>query len=207
MIERSTKGIIMAININPIQLIGNWDVGYALDVHVKTSIPVGEDPFGNMIFATERSEIGELLYQFKYRGKSENLNPIVDAVILFLALHPEMRGFGSIIPVPPTPDNRRVYQPTYEIAEAVANRLSIPFCDNVLEKRIDVPLKGMPAAEKSKIDNFIVKNRRATRKHSVLIIDDLFQTGTTLKHCTQRLREDPLVDKIFVLTITKTKNQ
>lgn len=55
------------VDINPIQLHGNWDLGYALDVHTLNSILLGEDAFGHPRFESTRSNIGELLYQFKYR--------------------------------------------------------------------------------------------------------------------------------------------
>lgn len=181
-------------------------MGYSLDTHVVSSIPTGEDPYGNMTFATVRSEIGEELYQYKYQHRIENLGNIVDTIVDFLNGHPEMRDFESIIPVPPTPDNNRSYQPTHEIAKSVAERIQVYFCDSVLEKKSGIQLKGLTLEEKKKLGNFIEKKRSATRKHSVLLIDDLFQSGTTLNNCSQRLREDPLVNKIYVLAVTKTKN-
>ena len=79
----------MAVEIHPIPLYGVWDIGYALDVHTIKSIPIGEDAYGHLHFDNTRSEIGELLYQFKYNGKYENLNPIVDAIVSFWDETPE----------------------------------------------------------------------------------------------------------------------
>ena len=36
----------MAVEIHPIQIWGNWDLGFSLDVHVVKSIPLGEDDYG-----------------------------------------------------------------------------------------------------------------------------------------------------------------
>ncbi len=197
----------MAVSIHPIQLIGNWDLGYSLDIHVISSTYICDDPYGNPVFGnTIRSELGELLNGFKYHGKYENLGTIVDTVVCFLKEYPEMSNFESIIPVPPTPESARLYHPTEEIARELANRLNVFYSDNILAKRSGLQLKNITAEEKKKAGNFIEKTRSAKRKHNVLLLDDLYQTGTTLSFCVERLREDPLVERIYVLTITKTKN-
>ena len=56
------------------------------------------------------------------------------------------------------------------------------------------------------LNGTIYQNKHAKRRHSVLLVDDLYKTGATLTECVRVLRGDPLIDKIFVLTITKTKN-
>lgn len=192
------------VDINPIQLYGNWDLGYALDVHTLNSILIGEDAFGHPRFESTRSDIGELLFQFKYRYRYDALDEIADTVCSFLANHPEMTQVDTIIPVPPT--KHRDYQPTYEIADEVAKRLHVYCCINVLENNSSIEAKSLSYEDKHKSQQGIVKVRNATRKHSTLLIDDLFQSGATLSRCVDLLRTDPLIDKIYVLTITKTKN-
>ena len=108
----------MAVDIHPIRLYGNWDIGYALDTHVTSSIYIGDDPYGNAHFENTYSPIGALLKKFKYDNRYDNLNEIVSTVLSFFASHPEMSDFETIIPVPPT--KNRLYQPTWEIGEAVA---------------------------------------------------------------------------------------
>lgn len=192
------------VSINPIQLHGNWDLGYALDVHTLNSVMVGEDAFGHPRFESTRSDIGELLYQFKYRYRYGVLDEIADTVCAFLANHPEMTQVDTIIPVPPT--KHRDYQPTYEIADEVSKRLHVYCCTNVLENNSGIEAKTLSYEDKHKSQQGIIKIRNATRKHSTLLIDDLYQSGATLSRCVDLLRADPLIDKIYVLTITKTKN-
>ena len=194
----------MSVEIHPILLTGNWDWGYALDTHVVKSVPIGEDAYGNMHFDSTRSPIGELLYQFKYNGKYKNLYEIVDTILAFLDLHPEVKNVDIILPVPPT--KIRAYQPTFEIANALAKALNVFYSNEILENHSRTESKGLTLNEKHKLTGSIVKTKVATRKHNMLLIDDLFDTGTTLKECVNVLREDPLIDKIYVLTITKTKN-
>ena len=192
------------IEINPILLQGNWDLGYALDTHIINSVPIGEDAFGHIRFDNTRSPIGELLYRFKYRYQYHVLPEIVDVICDFLNEHPEMKQIETIIPVPPT--KSREYQPTIEIAEEVARRLGVHCCPNVLENTSDIESKSLSSMDKHLLNGHIIKRFNSTRKHNTLLLDDLYKSGTTLKLCTALLREDPLVDKIFVLSITKTKN-
>ena len=195
----------MAVEIHPIRLTGNWDIGYALDQHVTNSIYLGDDPYGNPHFDNSYSEIGELLSRFKYNHQYSNLYEIVSTIVFFLSQYPEMNDFETIIPVPPT--KARIYQPTIEIGEALAKALNKYFVEDVLEKDPRIESKGLSAEDKYRLSGTITQKKQAKRKHSVLLIDDLYKTGTTLSECVNVLRRDPQIDKIYVLTVTKTKNQ
>lgn len=196
--------MVMAVDIHPIPLLGEWDIGFALDIHVIRSVPLGEDAYGHARFDNTRSPIGELLYQFKYNGRYEHLEQIVETILAFLNSHSEMKDIEVILPVPPTKD--RNYQPTFEIARKLAEELHVFCCDDVLENTSHVEAKALLASEKHKLTGTIIKRKMATHRHNTLLIDDLYQTGTTLNQCAFVLRQDPLIDKIYVLAITKTKN-
>ena len=66
--------------INPMEIKGNWDKGFVLDFHVLSSTPIGENIYGHMEFDTVRTELGELVYQLKYRGRYENVDKILDLI-------------------------------------------------------------------------------------------------------------------------------
>ncbi|MDR1101404.1 MAG: hypothetical protein LBL34_03505 [Clostridiales bacterium] len=48
--------------------------------------------------------------------------------------------------------------------------------------------------------------KNAKRKCNILLIDDLFSTGATLNECAKALKTDELVDNIYVLALTKTRD-
>lgn len=145
----------MAVEIHPISLPGVWDIGYALDVHTIKSIPIGQDANGHVHFDSTRSEIGELLYQFKYNGKYENLNLIVDAIVSFLNDTPQICSVETVLPVPPT--KSRTYQPTMEIAHALAKRIGAYYCADVLENTATDEMKHLTWEEKKKSPSPIKK--------------------------------------------------
>ena len=195
----------MAVNINPIKLSGAWDDGYALDKHTIQSIR-SEDAFGNYHFDTTYTPIGKLLYGFKYCHCHENLEEIVSTIVTFLINHPEMTDFEAIIPVPPT-NKERDYQPTFEIGRRLAEMLNKFFISNVLEKTSQTASKTLSSEEKESLNGTIIKVLNAKRKTNILLIDDLYDSGYTITECVKQLRTDPLIQKILVLTITKTKDQ
>lgn len=208
MLILTERRIIMIVKTNP-QFItnGHWDKGYYLDRHVVHSEYLGDDAYGHPRFDNEYSEIGRLLYEFKYRNNYSCLENIVDTAVDFIkkAFSNELSSIETIIPVPPT-NKFRNYQPTFEIANSIADKLGKYYVEDVLENKSNIESKSLDSHEKNKLDNCIVKRINATRKHSVLLIDDLLKSGSTLNQCVDVLREDPLIDKIYVLSITKTKN-
>ena len=195
----------MSIKTNPTLLQGEWNVGYALDCHTLKSVPIGVNPFGRTQYDTTRSEIGELLYRFKYKSDYDCLEPIVDAAVGLLDADPEMKDVKSVIPVLPT--MRRDYQPVFEIAKALASKIGAYCPTDVLEKTSSFPAKSLSsyAGHDQKIE--IVQRMQANYLHNILLVDDICKTGTTLNQCVRVLRKDPNIGKIFVLVITKAGSE
>ncbi len=188
--------------LNPIEIQGNWDKGYVLDKHVFSSTPKGENVYGHMEYETIRTELGELLFQFKYRNKYDNLFAIMDIVNTFLDNWAELKEVDIVLPV--TPSKERSYQPATELARAIAEYLNISTTDIVLEKTTTEQSKNMGRSDKN-LKGSIVAKIKATKTHTILLVDDLFSTGETIYECVSVLRQDPLLKKIYVLSITKTK--
>ena len=195
----------MQIEIKPIVLKGNWDIGYALDMHTVRSEYVGEDAFGHPHFNTEHTPLGEILYKFKYHKDYSQLPNIVETAKAFLESNSEFQDIEMVIPVPPTEE--REYQPTYEIVTALAEAMKKPYCLDVLENVSDTAVKSLSGAKKQKLKGRIIKRKDAKRKHNLLLVDDLYSSGATLSQCVTELRKDKKISNIYVLTITKTRNK
>jgi len=190
------------MSINPIKLIGNWDEGWALDNHIITSIYTGTDIYGHDTYNSNRSELGELLYYFKYRGKYDNLDKIIELINPFLNKWDKLDDVDIIIPVPSS--KTRIYQPATEIAYYIADNYKINFGENVLNKVSDLESKNMDKSNKV-LEGTIIATKKATRLHNILLVDDLYSTGSTLRECVRILRQDSMLKKIYVLTMTKTR--
>ena len=87
---------------------------------------------------------------------------------------------------------------------AIAEYLCIDFTNAVLEKISTFQSKDMDKTAKS-LEGSIVTKMKAKRQHNILLVDDLFETGKTLTECVSILKNDPMLKKIFVLVMTKTR--
>lgn len=191
------------MTLNPIRLVGHWDEGWALDRHTTKSEHIGDDPLGRPMFATTRSEIGELMFQLKYRNNFSVISDIVDTMYAFLLDNQLLSHIGIILATPPSKD--RTYQPVFTIVEELANRCNLPYSTDVLVKSSQLQAKNMSPAEKTSLSGSVVFTQKFRRPCNVLIVDDIFSSGSTLNACTNALRKDPNTGKIYVLTVTKTK--
>lgn len=186
----------------PLKLNGIWDEGYALDNHTVSSEYLGEDPLGNKRFDTTYTEVGKLLYRMKYNGRENNSLDILNLCIPFLDGWLRDKQINWILPMPPSEE--RITQPIFLIAEAIANHYNIPYANDVLHKNSKIPSKAMAKGNKD-LTGTIDVLKHAQRHCNLLLIDDLYSTGATATECTRKLKEDPLIDKVYVFAITKTR--
>jgi predicted amidophosphoribosyltransferase len=192
------------MEINPQPIRGNWRAGWALDPHTVSSKARAEGEF-----ETQRTEIGEALYQLKYRGDRSKIEPIAQAAADFLEAKTELRDIEAILPVPPS-DEDRPFQPVYELARAIARRLDLLLAPGYLIKiRQTKTLKDLDdrQSRREELDGaFRVKDARLAGK-PVLLFDDLYRSGETLREITHVLSSQGRVSDVFVLTITKTRTK
>lgn len=192
------------LKTNPQQLLGNWEVGVALDVHTVSS-----ELRPNGSFDTQRTEVGGLLYQVKYCGDYENISSLVEAASEFIKNNKDYRSVQAIIPVPPS-DLARPFQPVQEIATQMGRKLGIPvLVDYVMKTRQTEALKSIEDDEsrKEELEGAFEVRNLSLRGQSVLLFDDLFRSGETLKEITRVLKEQGKVAAVYVLTLTKTRTK
>ena len=165
---------------------------------------LGDDPYGNPVYDTVRSPLGEQLFQLKYRQDKTAVRPIVEVAVRFLnSWKPDVQ---LLLPTPPSNEDRRV-QPVHMIAEAMATEAGIEFCDTCLSKTgSTAELKNVHVySERVKVLRGIfsvIEERDEGR--GVLVLDDLFPSGATLSALTESLYNCRVRD-VFVMTITKTR--
>jgi hypothetical protein len=128
----------MAVEINPQWLEGNWRAGWALDVHSVLSIPLPDGGFN-----TQRTELGEALYQLKYCHDKSKVEPIAEAAAGFLKTRRIFRYLEAIIPIPPS-ETARPFQPVELLARSLGEKTNLPVLPNYLLKVKSIePLKSI----------------------------------------------------------------
>ena len=188
--------------MNPIQVFGPWDEGYVLDKYMVSSEYMGEDAFGHPVFNTTYTEIGKLLHAMKYNGHIDTSERIWKHCSSFLKRWLAGKDIDIILPVPPT--NQRYFQPVFAFAEVLAQHLKIPYSSEILEKISLEQAKNMPRENKN-LKGSIRQLRPAKRLCNILLVDDFFSTGQTAGECVSVLKQDPMIRRVFLLAIAKTK--
>ena len=217
------------VPINPTRITGPWTDGYVLDRHTISSTPTG-DPIYR--FDTKRTELGELLYQFKYGGKPQPgaydpfaphpvpsalqgpmdsakidlMQGIVDTVHDFLEKRcATWPSFDCIVPAPPS--LKREVQPVVAIARELAARLGLPLCENaVVKAKPTSQMKNVDKADRPRVlSEAIQKGPADVRGKRVLLVDDLIESGATLRRATEVLLRDGSAAAVYALVLTRTK--
>lgn len=194
----------MPILIRPMRNPGSWKDGYVLDYHTKSSDFLGHDQFGHPQFHTVRTDVGELLYRLKYKGKKEVIAELVEASIEFIEKwSPPIK---AIVPVPPS--RTRATQPVLKFATALAESLKLPLRDVVSRKPTTKQLKNIfdyhERIELLKDAHEVTGT--SIRKKAVLLVDDLYRSGATLNAVSDTLYDQGEVADVFAFALTRTRS-
>jgi predicted amidophosphoribosyltransferase len=192
----------MITNLQKIK--GNWDLGYSLDKHVISSVYIGDNEYGKPQFDTKRSEMGEALYQLKYKFDNTKSLPIAQQMVN--SLSPLFKP-SFIIPMPAS--KARQIQPVTEITKHISVLMNIPYIENILVKKAsEIQLKDIDNKEdkiQTLLGIFSFNDKLAGGLYDVLVIDDLYDTGATLEAATTTLRNYEKIRHIFVATVTRRR--
>jgi competence protein ComFC len=116
----------------------------------------------------------------------------------------------AIIPIPST-NKHRATQPVNAIAKELGRRLDVPVIEDALEKSAGGPqLKNVEDADERK--ELLKEHMALTGNHdlsemNVLLLDDLYRSGSTLKVATDLLYDQAKCKNVYVLTMTKTRSR
>lgn len=198
----------MRMNINPQEIHGNWRAGWALDIHTVSSRPL---PDGG--YDTERTEFGELVFQLKYRDDRTKIQPIAEISAKFVEEkfavdgHPVLPYLAAVVPIPPS-DRNRTFQPVTEVAQEIGKLLSVPVrTDYLMKVKRTEPLKNLPdvANKREQLRGAFAVQSQDLKNRCVLLVDDLYDSGTTLTEATKVLYEQGGLQHVLVLTLTRTR--
>jgi len=191
--------------INPIKLKGIWTEGYALDKHTLSCEFLGTDERGHNIFDTTRTDIGQLLYELKYKANISKVAEIISLIKPFLLQWGIADKIDIILPIPSSKKDR-AFQPVTEISRAISEVLGKTMYVDIMQNNSTIQSKDLSNTQKNEITGSISMKKKLKRNINILLIDDLYATGKTLNEAVKVLRADPNAIDIYVLTMTKGKN-
>ena len=195
-------------SINPREIHGNWRSGWALDVHSVSSHLLQEERYN-----TERTELGESIYQLKYHYDRSKIQPLAEIAAKFLKEEFKVDGhlafpyIQAILPIPLSPNSAS--QPVPEIATQIGRILDVP-----------VPLDYLIKVKTTGRHNFESEESRREQLHGafavqvkdrkyrcVLLLDDIYNSGVTLTEATDVLQKQGSISHVLALTLTYTRKK
>jgi competence protein ComFC len=191
------------LKTNPMALTGPWVAGWVLDYHSLSATPTG-DPYHP--FEMTYTELGGRLYRLKYRNDATAVVDILETTTDFLTKKGLLPNIECIIPVPPSIE--RGTQPLVVLAQGLAERLNLPVILNAVTKIEKTPsMKNIDDwFERQKVlAKAIQVGKDNVNGKSILLVDDLIQSGSTLRRSAEVLLKDAGAKSVFALVLTRTR--
>ena len=143
--------------------------------------------------------VKKAIARLKYEPYVKNLSKTLADLIIthFYLLHNNyIRGIlqnSILIPVPISKDKRKIrnFNQAEEIAKELSSKLNIPlFCDVLLKIKSTRGQVGLPSWERKENvkDAFGILNAKKITSRKILLVDDVFTTGSTMEECARTLK-------------------
>lgn len=150
----------------------------------------------------EYKSIADSIYRFKYKGRQEYAAYYAQCMKeklgdWLIRCHPD-----ALVPVPIHPDKRRVRG--YNQAEVLARELhkltGIPIESNLIKRvRKTVPMKELSASERqNNLKRAFKICRNDVKLNTIVIIDDIYTTGSTMDAMSYELRRAGIKNIYFM---------
>lgn len=191
------------LKINPMEISGPWVAGWVLDYHSLSAVPTG-DPYHP--FEMTYTELGSRLYRFKYRADATAIEDLADTVEEFLAGKPWRSILDAVVPTPPS--IARANQPVAQLVQLLAGRLGVPSFGDGLRKIEKTPsMKNVDDwFERQRIlARAVQAGQDEVRGKSILLLDDLIQSGATLRRSGEVLLNDAGARAVYAVVLTRTR--
>ena len=192
---------------NPLPVQGAWRLGWTLDAHMTASVFLGHDQNGHAQYDNTRSALGELLFQLKYRNQLQAASQIAEIMVAFLSDKSVLVSrIDLVVPMPAS--TSRPVQPVNAIASKLAASLHKPYSENALRKTKETPkVKNMndPEQRREMLDGAFEGDEAQLQGKGVLLVDDLYDSGSTANAVTLALIAAGS-DRVCFLAATRTRS-
>lgn len=190
---------LKGVECRPERVRGDWSRGYALDEHTVSSIPDGAGGF-----ISTRTALGQLVYDLKYNQKKINAKKLARVLAEWSRRKFDLDKVDGILGMPPS--TTRKFQPVAAIVKRMSEILSLPDLSKKLRKtRATRSLKNVLDPDergKELAGAFAFDREQGVRR--VLLVDDLYRSGTTAGEVARTLQKAG-VSKVYLVTATKTR--
>ncbi len=148
-----------------------------------------------------------VIHSYKYRGSSVALTWMIGRMGDFFRANFPPLHYDFIVPVPLHPLRllRRGFNQSLLLARGLSRRFSIPLEFRNLKRRRFERSQARRSREERKaeiVGSFLVKDLSFFKGKRVLLVDDVYTTGATLKECAKVLKKCGA--EVDALTLART---
>ena len=149
----------------------------------------------------------ECIHLLKYNKKVFMAAPLGKLMTDFIKCYLDFGNIDLIIPVPlhPARLREREFNQSALLAEQINKRFNIPLSlNNLVKVRPTRPQAGLSGKERQANIQlaFKIKNSSLFSEKNVLLVDDVFTTGSTINECSTALLQSE-INNIYVLTLAR----
>ena len=151
--------------------------------------------------------IRKIILDYKFNEKAYLYKMIVNFLLKDKKIFEILKFYDIIIPVPISNKRKRErgYNQSLLIAREISNLTGIPYTDNCLFKIKNI-IEQSKLNKEDRMQNvqgvYELKNKKILENKNILLIDDIYTTGSTVKECCKTLKLAE-IKEIGVLTIAK----
>ncbi len=150
----------------------------------------------------EYGTVSKALYRYKYCGRREYAEVFGEEIAYYLADFLQHIKPDALIPVPMHPRKERLrgYNQAALLADAVSEHTQIPVCNNLVKRiRNTRPLKLLNPEERlNNLKKAFILSENGVKLEVVVIIDDIFTTGSTIDAMAGLLLEAGVREVYFI---------
>ncbi|TET06759.1 MAG: ComF family protein, partial [Candidatus Atribacteria bacterium] len=149
------------------------------------------------------------IHLFKYYGEKKLAKPLGKLMVDYLLKNDEFKKkVDLIIPVPLHKNDlkKRGFNQSVLLGKVIGDYFSVPVGEKVLIKKKSTPFQvnlSKKEREKNILRSFSVEKPEEIKGKNILILDDVFTTGSTVEECAKGLKE-ARAKNIYVLTLARS---
>ena len=199
-------GICGKVNSNSLCKKCEIRLNKELNIYIEKQV---SDKYFNELISVFKYEgqIRKLILDYKFNEKSYLYSTFVNFLLKDKELFEIIKNYDTIVPVPISKKRykERGYNQSLLIAKEIAKQTNLLLIEDCLFKTKNI-------VEQSKLNKedrennikgvYELKNKQIIYNKKVLLIDDIYTTGSTVNECSKVLRTG-IVAKIGVLTLAK----
>jgi ComF family protein len=146
-----------------------------------------------------------LVHQFKYHGRRELAPVLAELMVRAGIIDRDLAGYDVLCPVPlfRTRERERGFNQSTELASCIETASGVPLVAGLLARVQSTREQAKLPAElrrRNLLESFAVPRASLAAGKSIVLVDDVITTGSTVAACIRALRESG-VDRVLVVAV------